>query len=344
MDKKADKETTGNDAAEGQALGLDVGTSRLVLATGGAERVHTKAELNAFITVPYSKFTENILKQNKVTYQLNGDNAMRIFGTEAERFANTFNTEMRRPMLNGTLNPSEEHSLPVIEAIISRLVHKSKQGENLRFSVPGTPRDGSSSDLVYHEAMLKNLLGGMGYNAKGINEGLAVVFSELEPENFTGIGISCGGGMCNVALAFMSIPVITFSIAKAGDYIDRSVASVTGEVATRIRMIKEESLDLSKPPHNKYLGALHVYYDDVIVSLVESLRSSLAETKNMPHIDKPIPIVLSGGTAKPKGFLERFRQTLERDGFPLEISEIRMASDPLGATARGCLIAALYDA
>jgi hypothetical protein len=73
------------------------------------------------------------------------------------------------------------------------------------------------------------------------------------------------------------------------------------------------------------------------------LRGALAEQKNLPRIDKPIPIVLSGGTAKPRGFLDKFRQAVERDGFPLEISEIRMAEDPLTATARGCLIAAMYD-
>ena len=150
--------------------------------------------------------------------------------------------------------------------------------------------------------------------------------------------------MCNVALAFMSIPVMTFSMNKAGDYIDRNVGNVTGELPTRIRLIKEESLDLSRAPQNKYESALHVYYDDVILSLVEALRNALAETKNMPKIDHPIPIVLRGGTAKPAGFLEKFRQTFNSDGFPLEISEIRLASDPLTATARGCLMAALYDA
>ncbi|MCI0486852.1 MAG: HU family DNA-binding protein [Blastocatellia bacterium] len=346
MEKKNEKENEKTEAAknEGSALGLDVGTSRLVLASGQADNVKTRAELNAFITVAYSKFTENILKQNKVSYQLNGDERLQIFGNEAERFANFFNTEVRRPMFNGTLNPSEEYSLPVIQAIIHQLLRRTKSGEMLRFSVPGAPRDGTSTDLVYHEAMLRDLFNGMGYNSKSINEGLAVVFAEMEQDNFSGIGISCGGGMCNVCLAFMSIPVMTFSLAKAGDYIDRSVASVTSEGATRIRVIKEESLDLSRPPQNKYESALHVYYDDVIVSLVEALRSSLAETKNMPRIDKPIPIVLAGGTAKPKGFLGKFSQALKRDGFPLEISEIRVADDPLTATARGCLIAALYDA
>jgi hypothetical protein len=192
--------------------------------------------------------------------------------------------------------------------------------------------------------MLKNLLNSLGYNAKGVNEGLAVVFAELEQENFSGIGVSCGGGMCNVCVAFMSVPVISFSIAKAGDYVDRSVASVTGELPTRIRVIKEDGFDLSNAPQNKYESALHIYYNDVIVSLVNALRSALAETKNMPRIDKPIPIVLSGGTSKPKGFLDKFYQEIVREGFPLEISEIRMAKSPLTTTARGCLIAALYDA
>jgi nucleoid DNA-binding protein len=337
-------ETEHTNTAEGTALGLDVGTSRLVLASGSTSHVKAKAELNAFITVPYSKFTENILKQNKVSYQLNGGSTLQIFGNEAARFANVFNTEVRRPMMDGTLNPTEEYSLPVMQAIIQQLVKKTKHGETLRFSVPGALRGGGSPDLVYHEAMLRDMLNHMGYNAKGVNEGLAVVFSELEKENFSGIGISCGGGMCNVALAFMSIPVMTFSIAKAGDYIDRSVGGVTGEMATRIRTIKEESLDLSSAPRNKYENALHVYYDDVILSLVEGLRAALAETKNMPRIDRAIPIVLSGGTARPKGFIDKFRQAIERDGFPLAISEIRMADDPLTATARGCLIAAMYDA
>lgn len=346
MDKKHEKETANSETSinEGSALGLDVGTSRLVLAGGTAERVKTNAELNAFLAVPYSKFTENILKQNKVNYQLNGGAMLHVYGNEAERFANVFNTEVRRPMMGGTLNPDEEYSLPVMQAIVKLLVKKSKHGENLRFSVPGALRGQASSDIVYHEAMLKNMLDSMGYNAKGINEGLAVVFAELERENFSGIGISCGGGMCNVCLGFMSIPVMTFSTGKAGDYVDRSVASVTGEIPTRIRVIKEESLDLSRAPQSKHESALHVYYDEVIVSLVEGLRGALAETKNMPRIDSPIPIVLSGGTAKPKGFIDKFRQAINRDGFPLAISEIRMAQDPLTATARGCLIAAMYDA
>lgn len=342
--KETIKETNDEKAVAGSALGLDVGTSHLVLASGPAGRIKSRAELNAFIAVPYSKFTENILKQNMVSYQMNGGSTLQVYGNEAARFANVFNTEMRRPMHGGALNPTEEYSMSVMQAIIQQLVRKTKNGETLRFSVPGALRGEGSPNLVYHEAMLRDLLGAMGYNAKGVNEGLAVVFAELARENFSGIGVSCGGGMCNVALSFMSIPVMTFSMNKAGDYIDQNVGAVTGELPTRIRLIKEESLDLSRAPQNKYESALHIYYDDVVLSLVESMRSALAEQKNLPRIDKPIPIVLSGGTAAPRGFVDKFQRAIRRDGFPLEISEIRMAEDPLTATARGCLIAAMYDA
>jgi hypothetical protein len=344
MDKNQENEIkTQAPMGEGMAMGLDIGTSRLVLASGSSAQVKTSSELNAFVTVPYSKFTENILRQNNVSFQHNGGQVIQVYGNEAERFANFFNAEVRRPMLQGTLNPTEEYSLPVIQAIIQQLVKKTRKGETLRFSVPGPLRGEGASDLVYHEGMLKKLLTDMGYDARPINEGLAVVFAELEDENFSGIGVSCGGGMCNVCVAFMSLPVLTFSISKAGDYIDRSVASVTGEVPTRIRVIKEDGLDLSGTPRNKYESALQIYYDEVIQALVETLRSALAETKNLPRIDKPIPIVLSGGTSMPHGFMDRFVRAIRQDGFPLEVSEVRKASAPLTTTARGCLIAALYD-
>jgi hypothetical protein len=51
--------------------------------------------------------------------------------------------------------------------------------------------------------------------------------------------------------------------------------------------------------------------------------------------------VLSGGTAMPKGFLDHFNKVLHADDFPLGLSEVRVAADPLHSTARGALMAAL---
>jgi hypothetical protein len=45
----------------------------------------------------------------------------------------------------------------------------------------------------------------------------------------------------------------------------------------------------------------------------------------------------------PKGFVERFNAALRSQDFPVRVSEVRMSSDPLNATARGALMAALAN-
>jgi activator of 2-hydroxyglutaryl-CoA dehydratase len=108
-------------------------------------------------------------------------------------------------------------------------------------------------------------------------------------------------------------------------------------------VIKEEGLDLRKTPHNKIEAALGIYYEEMILSLVEALRLDFAKAPNMPRMDRPIPIVVSGGTATPKGFADKFRQALDQSDMPIKVSDVHLASEPLTATARGCAIAAMHE-
>ena len=94
---------------------------------------------------------------------------------------------------------------------------------------------------------MQQVLSDLGYEVNSINEGLATVYAEMEESNYSGIGISCGGGLCNVCLAYLSVPVLSFSMPKAGDFIDHSAASVTGERANRIR-IAEGAVVLPERP------------------------------------------------------------------------------------------------
>jgi hypothetical protein len=165
----------------------------------------------------------------------------------------------------------------------------------------------------------------------------------MEDSNYSGIGISCGGGLCNVCLAYLSVPVLSFSIPKAGDFIDQCAASATGERANRIRILKEQSFYLNGSFADKVQQVLGVYYDDMIRGLVAGLNEAFKNARNSPKFSRPVPLVLSGGTAMPKGFKDRFEKVLGESSFPVEISEIRMAQDPLTTTARGALVAALCD-
>lgn len=338
VSESSDSHTT---SSESNALGLDVGTSRIVLAQG-TNGQQSSSHLNAFLAVPFSKMTETILQQNKMSYYRNGKD-LYIYGNDSERFASVFNAIPRRPMQQGVLNAQEVMGQQIIKSILERVLPRSRKNALLYFSVPGSG-EGTGTNLVYHEAVLKSILQSLGYEAKAINEGLAVVFAELQDENFTGIGISCGGGMCNVCVSYMSVPVVTFSLPKAGDFIDTNAASVVAETPTSVRLFKEESLDLSRQPKDKISVALNIYYEDVLQSLITRLSEEFEGAHNIPKIERPLPIVLSGGTAKPRGFVQKFEAMLKASNLSVPIADVRLASDPLTATARGCYIAAMSEA
>ena len=324
-----------------QPLGLDVGTSRIVVARAAKDKKYEyHTQLNAFLALPHSKLAEDLLRQQEVFHEVQGADIV-VVGNDAEKFAEVFHVETRRPMKNGVLNPQEPHSLAVVRSIITKLVGKaSVPGQKIFFSVPA-PGESLDSAITYHSASIQQILAELGYQATPIEEGLAVVYGELAGSNYSGIGVSCGSGLCNVSLAVLSVPVISFSAPKAGDFIDANAADVTGDRANRLRILKEQDFQLNGFSTDRVQNALTVYYQEMITNLITTLRNQISSTQKLPKLEQSVPLVLSGGSAMPKGFLEKFNKTLSASEFPLRLSEVRVSSDPLHSTARGALMAAL---
>ncbi len=321
-------------------IGLDIGTSRVVAVKRVNEQESVEAQLNAFVAIPYSRLTENSLKREHVPHSVS-DGQLVVFGNESARMADLLGREIRRPMTRGILNSNEPESLQQMEEIVNSVLgERPEGGAKVCFSVPAPPL-GQESNLTYHEATIRQILNQLGYlDVRSVNEGLAVIYSELEDSNYTGIGISCGGGLCNVALSYMSVPVLSFSVAKGGDFIDSSAAGVTGELINRVRIVKEEAFHFNGHFADKVQQALTVYYDDMIQAVVQGLKESFQSSRNVPKFGRPVPLVLSGGGVMPEGFRDRFEKAVTAAGLPLAISEIRVAKSPLETTARGALIAA----
>lgn len=247
-------------------------------------------------------------------------------------------------MAAGVLNPREPHSLPVVKSVISRLLGRAgAEGRRVYFSVPA-PVEGMDNAIPYHQAAISRILGDLGYVPTPITEGLAVVFGELADANFSGIGISCGSGLCNVCMAVLSVPVFAFSVNKAGDFIDNQAAIVTGDLALRMRIQKEKSFRLNGLVGDRVNDALSVYYQEVLVNLVQALHAHISSAQRLPRLEQSIPLVLSGGTVMPKGFLDHFTKILRGNELPVKLSEVRVSADPLNSTARGALMAALAAA
>jgi hypothetical protein len=296
--------------------------------------------LNAFITLPYSRLAEDLLRREGVFHQVSNDELV-VAGDDAERFAEIFHAETRRPMKDGVLNPQEPYALEVVTRIVGKLLGKaSTDHQKVFFSIP-SPTIGRDGGIRYHRESIRQILTELGYQGTPIEEGLAVVFGEMGASNYSGIGISCGSGLCNVCLAVLSVPVISFSVFKAGDFIDSQSAMVVGEMATRLRVMKEQTFRFNGMTADRMHNALVVHYDQVIENLVQALRESISAAQKLPKLTHSVPLVLAGGTAMPDGFVEHFSNALRANELPVKLSEVRVAAEPLNSTARGALIAAL---
>jgi hypothetical protein len=88
-----------------------------------------------------------------------------------------------------------------------------------------------------------------------------------------------------------------------------------------------------------------VYYKNLIEYAIDAVAREFDKVRNKFDLPNAIPIIVSGGTSKAEGFLEFFKQVFEdrRKRFPIEISEIRAARDPLNAVAQGLLVQAVQE-
>jgi len=153
---------------------------------------------------------------------------------------------------------------------------------------------------------------------------------------------NCGGGMVNVCFAYRGMALLEYSTSRAGDWIDEQVAQVTNTPISVVTRYKEEHLDLSADlSSDEMLNALYIFYDNLIKYVLHHLKRELSGMED--RIDYEVPIVLAGGTSKPKGFVELFKKRAEKENLPFKIKEVVTPSEPSYAVSKGCLVAALAD-
>jgi hypothetical protein len=296
-------------------------------------------ESNVFLTVPSLPQTKNILTGKDIQF-LEINESLYILGNHAKEFASIMGERTRQPMESGMVNLGEDEGIRVIHALLDRLIAPPKEEkEPLWFSVPGKSID-SPGSANFNESIFKTYLMNLGYSPQPINEGMAVLVSELTDGHVTGIGISIGGGMCNVCCSYLSIPVVTYSIQMGGDTIDKMVADSVGESPVKIKAIKETELDLSALPKNSIEHGLHACFDNLFSILTKSLEQVLNASDNVPKLREAVPIILSGGTVLTPGSRDKFASMLQKVKLPFKISDIVLSKYPLYSTARGAYLMA----
>jgi hypothetical protein len=323
--------------------GLDIGTMNLVAGVEGDNGIEYTRMRDAFLAVP--KRAKNMMKLSDVSYMeledhilVCGDSALEMSVFLGDNFP------LRRPLQDGLIAPGELDSIDVLTFMLKTILGEpAEDNEVCYFSVPADPID-VQRDTVYHEGVFNRILTQLGYDAIAGNEAQAIVFSECVQEDFTGIGISFGSGMTNVSLVLKAMPCIEFSLARGGDWIDKGAGTSIGLRAPQMTEIKESGLDLLNPVGREQ-EALTFYYKKLINYAIDGIAKEFLKSGNSFGLNTSLPIVVSGGTSKAGNFLPFFKQVFERKKkrFPIQVSEIRSAEDPLNAVAKGLLIQARQE-
>lgn len=323
-------------------VGIDMGTMNIVAARRTHEGVVTNRIRDAFLDLPAEH--RKMLKLSGVNY-IQKDDDLVVVGDAAYDMANMMSKEVRRPLQSGLIASGEIDALEILGVLVRHVLGDPKEdGEACYFSVPAAPVDDPDRDVVYHRGVLERIISECGYTAHASNEALAIIYSECAKDMFSGIAFSFGSGMTNVALAINAMEGLSFSVARGGDWIDHGAAKSTGSTQARMCALKEKGLNLMNPS-SRDEEALCVYYKALIEYALDNVAKEFIKIQNKFSLPKPIPIVVSGGTSKAGGFLDFFTEVFEskRKKFPIEVSEVRAAKEPLDAVARGLLVQALQE-
>jgi hypothetical protein len=327
------------------AKGLDCGTSFYIAATEDI----IKKQRNAFLTVDGEvSQVKRMLKRQAIPF-VEKAGKIHIVGQHAFNYAQIFSTaELKRPMKSGLLNPTEKDSLPVLNAIIGELLGDAKDSETCVYCIPSKPID-VQREVSYHEDVLRTIIEQYGYSVKKIEEAVALGYEGLVDTQLTGVAISMGAGMCNIAVMYQGMTALSFSVSRGGDWIDENVSMDTGVPKAKVTNIKETSktLDLSSGTYSdiyeegteeaNVLIAIRSYYGALVNYLLTNLKVQFEGVENVPNFPEPVPIVLGGGTSLVGGFLDVFNEQFDQNDFPIPISEITLIEDAHTAVARGCL-------
>lgn len=321
-------------------VGLDIGTMNIVSARQGEGKKTLISRIrDSFLDLDLS--AKKMLKLSGVDF-IEREDEILIIGDAALETANVFGQEARRPLSQGLISAGEIDAIEVLGILIRHVLGEpSEENEVCYFSVPAAPVDDLSRDVVYHQGVFERIVSECGYDAVASNEAMAIIFSECAKEGFSGLSISFGAGMCNIALAVNTIEGLCFSVARGGDWIDSGAARATGSTRSKIVAVKESGIDLMNPKTREE-EAIAVYYKSLIEYCLKNVANEFKKISGKFSLPKAIPLVISGGTSKAGGFVEFFQQVFEkqRRRFPIEVSEIRHAKDPLNAVALGLCIQA----
>lgn len=351
--------------------GVDVGTANLAASyfrcgDDGRLMASTTSVRDCFLTFPSEEALT--LQMSGVTYHETPSGHLIVVSTEALRLAAALGLEVRRPLAQGFISDKEDLGKEVVRILLEAVLGAPEVKDEIAvFSIPGVPYQGDPSKAAFHTRFFSDRIRELGFTPLPVNEAMAIGFNALGQESktdkkFTGLCLSFGAGLTNVALVYQGMLSKAFSLALGGDWIDNTVAAATNTPISSVTLLKEEGIDLmagentimGRDPRwivnrkdgyhdatsDRQAEALAMTYRELLEKLCETINAFFNDPKNRVDIREPLPVVIAGGTASAPGFLPLFeRVVLANLSTRLNLDKhARLTGTPMESVANGALV------
>lgn len=349
------------EASRKPGIGLDIGTGTLVASfLSSDDQVVHKTVRDSFLELkPANKLVHNTMKKGLTRAGVNffeSEDSFFILGDDSLIQSVERQMVIRRPMSRGVISAKESHALPLFKALLRELLGPPiVANEPVVYSIPAAPID-NAFDVIYHEKVIETILAELGFKGKSINEGYAIILAEGSEDDFTGISISCGSGMMNIAVANTADLVVKFSISKSGDWIDensalslgydphsRDINQITPNLVT---YVKEQGIDILNPDLTDRIKlSIAAHYKSLISYIVSNIIAELAVAQGLPKFFNEVPVTVAGGTSLAGGFMTVLEGELKayQHKLPFKLGAVKHANKPMTAVSEGCLLALIAE-
>lgn len=290
------------------------------------------------------------LEQLKVPYTEMNER-LALFGEAAERIGLMFHRPVVPLLPGGRLADAEVSSRRLLAAIIESLVGRARGiGDSCAMTLPGVIKSGSSLEAEEKRFFLQTTKR-LGYTPLVMSAPLCLALAELESSRFTGIAASFGAATAEMSLVFHGREIARSINPNAGTWIDQRLARLNEQFQWDAQGHRFVDAERTRGWKERFAGSIAEPVDDasqqlrdvcrgMIEYLLRNAADSFRRAAEMQGINEPIPFVAAGGSAKFGGFRDVLQQSIEANGFPVAISDVRVATKSDLTIARGGLIQA----
>ena len=336
---------------DSMTVALDIGTHEIRSLRGdGGSGLVARRSSTAYCIAPDVATHRGLLEQLGASFAKCEDSLV-VFGESAEEFSRLLRVPCDELFPDGSLHATDPLTRQIAATLVEATIGRANRpGELCALTLPPDLKSGGDKSGVQREFFTR-VVRLLDYVPLELTAPQALVLAALGNDAFTGIGICFGAGSSQAGLIYRGSVLSHCAVPYGGNWIDLRMARAQQRFVWDPQGRKEldtcgartwkETIDVDLT--HAATEAEH-QLADMHRGMVEFLLREAALTIGNETVRTPLPgslpIVISGGSARIRGFFDLFCDVLATVDFPVRVTDIRMAAPERYAIARGGLIRA----